>query len=147
MPAAIRSAGISSAIHASARPEELPLTHARAIVDCHAASQRIGASNVSTAPCQSAGNNCANDSNMMTTSREVCVRAVSALKCETDGRRETGAFYRFKSDERSSSGKRRSGGGGGGDRKQAVNRLRASFSTLRGQGPSRPIRALREGFV
>lgn len=45
----------------------------------------------------------------------MCVRAVGACDlvletCETNERRETGAFYRFKSDERSSSGKRCNGG-------------------------------------
>jgi hypothetical protein len=64
IPAAISNAGISSAIIDSTRPPEFPLDHASAIADCHAASQRIGASNVSTAPCQSAGNSCANDSNI-----------------------------------------------------------------------------------
>src|SRR3954465_3291565 len=65
MPAAMSRAGISSAIQAISRPAEGPPVQAMVAEDCHAASQRIGASRVSTAPCQSAGNNCANDSNMI----------------------------------------------------------------------------------
>src|SRR3954471_15114202 len=72
MPAASSSAGISSAINASARPAAGPWPDAMVIDDCQAASQRIGASKVSTAPCQSAGNNCANDSNMSDLGEEMC---------------------------------------------------------------------------
>jgi hypothetical protein len=84
---------------------------------------------VSTAPCQSAGNNCANDSNMMIDlEKEVCVRAVGTWDvvretCETAERRGTGAFYRFKSDEPSSSGKRCIGGQVTAPGKRRVNDL------------------------
>src|SRR5256885_9832984 len=93
MPAASKSAGISSATHASARPAAGPPVQAMLVDDCHAASQRIGASNVSTAPCQSAGNNFANDSNMMIDLSRRCVAfAPLLLDVRTNERRNAGAY-------------------------------------------------------
>jgi hypothetical protein len=64
-PAARSSAGSSSNTHISTTPAAGPFVHARAIVDCHSASQLIGAISASTALCHSAGNSCAKESNMM----------------------------------------------------------------------------------
>ena len=53
---------------------------------------------------------------------------------ETEERRETGAFYRFKSDEPSSSGKRRNEGWVKAPGKRSVNRL-----VVGSGGPSEPL--------
>src|SRR3954447_21595688 len=133
MPAAIRRTGMSSATHVSARPAELPCINARPMVDCHAASQRIGASKVSTAPCQSAGNNCANDSNMIVDLEWRCASGRAMLHwCAVDapldaqplGDGKTDAYLPFKSDEL----------------RQSWETTNAASSTLTPKrGPQRPL--------